>query len=420
MSTSAAQRVLVLHAPSLAPQAFLSRRYTPRRAPIPALVPLIHQHFAGLLALDAIGETETVFPYTITNKYYTSSIHFLCLPFDAPELALQQNVPVVLYLFSGPQPDPLPPYLVKFLMDTSPDIALAIRLAEAREVELEEKGDVNVEAFDELGMEFVDEAKVAEEEDDDDERRKLLRLLDRSLSPPADDPTAIGAIETILQTIQTHMWPDMIRLPVSAYREPEEYTPSTSFPITFNGNDEPGDDLDLADFPGLEELKASLALEDKERDERIHRLEAMWGDNEEEEEAEDDAGAMVNQDEYERLEEWLDEGDEPTPVRPDEKPEPPGEQADSRLDMGLSDPRGPPETSLSFDDDFSDFAEFQSASSAPYEDVEPHQPLLPLDPTPLLLHLQAVRAELAGLEDEDERRVRAGREVENVMRGLGF
>lgn len=46
-------------------------------------------------------------------------------------------------------------------------------------------------------------------------------------------------------------------------------------------------------------------------------------------------------------------------------------------------------------------------------------PPLPLDPTPLLLHLQSIRAELAGLEDEDERRVRAAREVGGLMRSLG-
>ena len=44
---------------------------------------------------------------------------------------------------------------------------------------------------------------------------------------------------------------------------------------------------------------------------------------------------------------------------------------------------------------------------------------LPLDPTPLLLHLQSIRAELAGVEDEDERRVRAAREVGGLMRSLG-
>lgn len=43
-----------------------------------------------------------------------------------------------------------------------------------------------------------------------------------------------------------------------------------------------------------------------------------------------------------------------------------------------------------------------------------------LDPTPILLHLQAVRAELSLVEDEDERRLRAGEEVARVMRDLGL
>ena len=51
---------------------------------------------------------------------------------------------------------------------------------------------------------------------------------------------------------------------------------------------------------------------------------------------------------------------------------------------------------------------------------ESHFPPLPLDPTPLLLHLQSIRADLAGLGDEDERRVRAAREVGGLMRSLGI
>ncbi|KAJ9117533.1 hypothetical protein QFC22_004383 [Naganishia vaughanmartiniae] len=45
---------------------------------------------------------------------------------------------------------------------------------------------------------------------------------------------------------------------------------------------------------------------------------------------------------------------------------------------------------------------------------------IPIDPTALLSHLQSLRVELAGVENEDERRARAGREVVDVMRGLGI
>lgn len=48
------------------------------------------------------------------------------------------------------------------------------------------------------------------------------------------------------------------------------------------------------------------------------------------------------------------------------------------------------------------------------------EPNIPLDPTPLLLHLQNVRAELADVEDEDERRLIAAREVAQLMGQLGF
>lgn len=79
-----------------------------------------------------------------------------------------------------------------------------------------------------------------------------------------------------------------------------------------------------------------------------------------------------------------------------------------------------------FEDDFADFHSAPPASSSYISrPTEPASKLrlnkngipaeLPPDPTPLLLHLQNVRAELAGVEDEDERRVRAAREVMAVL-----
>ncbi|KAJ9098125.1 hypothetical protein QFC21_004454 [Naganishia friedmannii] len=45
---------------------------------------------------------------------------------------------------------------------------------------------------------------------------------------------------------------------------------------------------------------------------------------------------------------------------------------------------------------------------------------IPLDPRALLNHLQSLRAELAGVQDEDERRARAGKEVVDILKGLGI
>ena len=71
---------------------------------------------------------------------------------------------------------------------------------------------------------------------------------------------------------------------------------------------------------------------------------------------------------------------------------------------------------LSFGDDFADF---QSAStSAAAAAAAPKA--APLDPTALLMHLNSLRAQLAGVQDEDERRLRAGREVQRVLADLGI
>jgi hypothetical protein len=81
--------------------------------------------------------------------------------------------------------------------------------------------------------------------------------------------------------------------------------------------------------------------------------------------------------------------------------------------------KGPEGTGLEesqFEDDFADFAPFQSA---PPTGPSGEGGAGGIDPTPLLLHLQNVREELAGL-DEDTRRERAGKEVESVLMSLGL
>lgn len=85
----------------------------------------------------------------------------------------------------------------------------------------------------------------------------------------------------------------------------------------------------------------------------------------------------IAQDEMRRLDAWLDEDN----------------TSDSRP------------TAESFDDDF-----------------EPHSDDLdlPLDPGPLLQRLEATRAQLANVTDEDERRVMAATEVERLFKSLGI
>jgi hypothetical protein len=90
-----------------------------------------------------------------------------------------------------------------------------------------------------------------------------------------------------------------------------------------------------------------------------------------------------------------------------------------------------------FDDDFRPFQSAPPAShdqsnpsnrSPPQDDLNPSEldeqedddPLLPTDPTPLLHHLSSIRDALARVDDPDERRRRAARELEAVFSGLGI
>lgn len=146
-----------------------------------------------------------------------------------------------------------------------------------------------------------------------------------SLHATTDEVVDLPALESIRQTLQTHMWPSMVR------KQPLTAQARDPFPVQF---DQPSTARPLA--------VAQTAQED-------------------------DA-------EYAMLGESLD--------------------------------------GLSFEDDFADF---QSATTR-----APAATSASLDPTALLMHLNAVREQLAHVQDEDERRVRAGREVQKVLADLGL
>lgn len=282
------------------------------------------------------------------------------------------------------------------------------------------------------------------------------------LKEVTDCQIAISPLETIRQTLMTHMWPDMVRKPLNRRDNPEfpgdsdvddsdnddealnAGGPST-FPTVFNTTSAERVQHGAEDFPGLEELKAQLQLDNLDRFDNsrgLARLEMMedlmYGGLDE------DLAGGPGPEEYARLDDWLDEDDEGDDFG--FAPLDDGEEGDD-----LADGAGPDAQSTSvehnvvdnrrtrqpefqpefqptidgldgdgddgFEDDFDDFAAFQSA---PQERPRGTAGSLSLDPTPLLLHLQSVRAELAEVGDEDERRVRAGREVARVMRDLGL
>lgn len=140
-------------------------------------------------------------------------------------------------------------------------------------------------------------------------------------------------------------------------------------------------------------------------------------------EEEDDEGEFgefsgLGGEEYARLDEWLDGEEEPMPVvRGDSNGDNADEEPAGKHDLlapaaaaadGAAVPNG---ADAGFEDDFG------PSPSAGHDEGEAQ---LPLDPTPILLHLQNVRAELADVDDEDERRVRAGAEVARLMRSLGL
>ncbi len=241
--------------------------------------------------------------------------------------------------------------------------------------------------------------------------------------------TAMSSLERVRQTLMTHMWPGMVRKTSAGplrglkYSDDEEdggfegegeegkegegKEESVEFPVTFASSSAPTvtkeERIRGEIFPGLDELRGQLPEKDDEDEPRI------------------------NEEEYARLDEWLDEDGEEDFM---------GLAADDDQDVvfasgseGEDVAEGSKSQSLEmskdeegdgFADDFDDFAPFQAPPTRTTVIGDGGDGLLSMDPTPLLLHLQTIRAELAGVEDEDERRIRAGREVERVMRGVGM
>ena len=267
-------------------------------------------------------------------------------------------------------------------------------------------------------------------------------------------------LETVRQTLMTHMWPKMVRkalrirenpsLPTdSMLEDPISITPptrsqlddlSSSFPVAFDpaiagpsrlpsGGLGPSrfDDERARDtaFPDMEELRRQVAMAEFGQDGLISggRLASL-------DRLEDELDFGPDSEEYAKLDEWLQvgeddfddefgdlgmvlphedetngEGDRLRGVSSHEQTNPTSE------DVPREDDHVPMDTGQhGFEDDFDDFSAFQSGQGD----------LQSVDPTPLLLHLQNVRAELAGVTNEDERRVRAGKEVTRLMRDLGM
>ena len=265
----------------------------------------------------------------------------------------------------------------------------------------------------------------------------------------------------------THLWTGMQRKtmdngraanPLPAHRDlnaddveddEDEAGPST-FPISFNagnqamgtGNMEQGlGDVDAATaFPGLAELRQQIEMDEFDRFERTGEL--AGGGLGRLDMLDELLGPTPGEDEYARLDEWLDDDDDGDDNSGDggfapledgageEGGRPDGETGLEREEMGeaTDSSSGHAETipgepvsagDDTFDDDFDDFAAFQSAPRAGHSKGQARDTPTTIDPTPLLYHLQSVRTELAGLS-EDERRTRAAKEVARVMRDLGF
>lgn len=220
-------------------------------------------------------------------------------------------------------------------------------------------------------------------------------------------------LETVRQTLMTHMWPGMVRKAAAGSRTDiprpdimvddegsgDESSAQPQFPVSFRDRSQeitqtPGPS---SDFPAVEATPESPP--------NGYSVLPIDGD----EFGDFSQGPAAS--EYARLDAWLDDDGEDEPVTGEE-----GAEASRHI---------PPVAANGHSNGFHQFADEDELPGfddnfGPPAGMPDGEPALPLDPTPLLLHLQQVRADLSQVEDEDERRVRAAQEVTRVMQSLGF
>ncbi|WRT65129.1 uncharacterized protein IL334_002071 [Kwoniella shivajii] len=427
--------------------------------------------FAFRLTGNEVQENEDVVKWKIDNKYYTADVDIhiseLSKTIDETTIRDWKEIDVIVYVFEK-VPISLPPTLIKVL-STPRDIAIAVRTLPSPSSNKDSSHDHSehgtyaelVDMLEEVGMEFIDEVNPLTEEDDE-----------RPMEP----------LEIIRQNLMTHLWPNMNRKPLnissspqipSAISSPTSSPKQATFPETFASIEASASfspfanaDVDVlggpseigatSAFPGLEELRAQIYANQFDNIDRLDNLGDGFGNGPSEEE-------------YTRLDDWLDSDEDDDEeqeqiqygqLEDDDDHAGNNENALNRKDAdiqvddaslddwenrsGASKARNDkrdwldtddmrfdpiefdlPSGSISpkvqeqegFEDDFDEYTEFQSAPSM---SAGLNDPTLALDPTPLLLHLQSVRDELANVQDENERRVRAGKEVQQILASLGM
>lgn len=153
---------------------------------------------------------------------------------------------------------------------------------------------------------------------------------------------------------------------------------------------------------------------------------------------------VVNEEEFEKLDAWLKEEEEEDPTSEkaeDFKPHDDSDGKGKRREVysnkdqsdGKAEGNNKKMATDKFEDDFSDFVIAPSGSKEPISSttttttIPPSNSTIPdhhldslLDPSQLLSHLSSLRSQLSQLENEDERRLRAGEEVEKVLRMMGL
>ncbi|KAL7417484.1 hypothetical protein BDY24DRAFT_375046 [Mrakia frigida] len=391
---------------------------------------LAHSNLPAPPTTDANESIE----YQIDNKYYSAVVPIVIKELDEVDGGIEQggggDFPVLIWLLpEGEEPTSrsIPSALQTHLSSSSPpDVALAILTpSSSSSTTSADLPESFLDAYDDLGMELIDEGALAKEEPDEE---------DEDYSPP------LPPLEQISQAIQTHLWPNLIlKTQPSSSKQPKRAPSSTSpaaagsaavsFPQSFSSSlDDP-----LPTQPT--HLQSQIQLSSNAEEDDFGPLQnASTSTSSMDFTSEDFAAALApptsseahlnTQTQKKAAERSFTDSFAPSASSPSSSQPQPQTQFPSSFVPP------PPNGELLLDSDSTalfagldmSMAGFERLVDSDDDEDAPGLNDVDLDLTSTLMSLRGLREELGRVEDEEERRELAGRLVEGLfgMGGMGL
>ncbi|KDQ62489.1 hypothetical protein JAAARDRAFT_189809 [Jaapia argillacea MUCL 33604] len=140
---------------------------------------------------------EGLIPWTISNKYYTADVHFETIELHKWSSHNAQDVPAVIFLWAHGEPfrDHVP-YIARELAHHEPEVSLAVKFGSSQVTEQTQEEGVD-EFLADHGFEYVDGSQSISQGPVSNE------LI--------DDRHAVPGLPRVIDALSTIMWPSMVQ-----------------------------------------------------------------------------------------------------------------------------------------------------------------------------------------------------------------